>query len=160
VVLYLVDATLSLADIEEELSTLQAHVALDGKHLFLLRNKIDKIQTPEDNTKTVNESCYVTLTISAKQNRGLDELKQCLVQTVRQELPNDDTLVTNARHYEALKHVQESLVNVQDGLTQNLPADLVLIDIREALYYLGQITGQVTTDEILGTIFSRFCVGK
>ena len=79
---------------------------------------------------------------------------------MQQALPAEDVLVTNARHYEALKHVAAALVLVSDSLAQELPADLVLIDIREALYYLWQITGQVTTDEILGTIFSRFCVGK
>jgi tRNA modification GTPase len=69
-------------------------------------------------------------------------------------------MLTNVRHYEALGHVDQALLHVAKGLTTGLPADLVVIDLRDALHHLGTITGQVTTDEVLGTIFSRFCIGK
>jgi tRNA modification GTPase len=72
----------------------------------------------------------------------------------------DATLVTNVRHYEALLHASESLKSVQQGLEMNIPTDLVSQDLREALYHLGSITGEITTDEVLGSIFSRFCIGK
>ena len=69
-------------------------------------------------------------------------------------------LLTNVRHHDALLRVLDALAHVREGLTQGLPSDLVVIDLRDALYHLGQITGQVSSDEVLGTIFSRFCIGK
>ena len=69
-------------------------------------------------------------------------------------------MLTNARHHEAMTHILTALDHVHEGLVQELPADLLVIDIRDALYYLGQITGEVSSDEILGNIFSRFCIGK
>ena len=75
-------------------------------------------------------------------------------------MSTDAVLVTNVRHYEALLHASESLQSGQQGLETNLPIDLVSQDLREALHYLGTITGEITTDEVLGTIFSRFCIGK
>ena len=72
----------------------------------------------------------------------------------------DAVLVTNVRHYEALTHASEALTHVKEGLQINTPTDLVSQDLREAIHYLGTITGEITTDEVLGTIFSRFCIGK
>ena len=69
-------------------------------------------------------------------------------------------MLTNVRHYNALGHVEQALLHVAKGLADHLPADLVVIDLRDALHHLGTITGQVTSDEVLGTIFSRFCIGK
>ena len=68
--------------------------------------------------------------------------------------------MTNLRHYEALKHALESLKAVYQGLDDDIPTDLVAQDLREALYYLGSITGEITTEEVLGSIFGRFCIGK
>ena len=73
---------------------------------------------------------------------------------------HDAVLVTNLRHYEALKHASESLHAVSKGLEDGIPTDLVAQDLREALYYLGSITGEITTEEVLGSIFGRFCIGK
>ena len=72
----------------------------------------------------------------------------------------DAVLVTNVRHYDALTHASEALLHVKEGLQINTPTDLVSQDLREAIHYLGTITGEITTDEVLGTIFSRFCIGK
>jgi tRNA modification GTPase len=97
--------------------------------------------------------------LSAKQKFGLNDLISVLKNSQPLAHP-DATLVTNVRHYEALLHASESLVQVQQGLEMNIPTDLVSQDLRQALYYLGSITGEITTDEVLGTIFSRFCIGK
>lgn len=72
----------------------------------------------------------------------------------------DDVLVSNTRHYEALRRVQQALVDVTRGLDNGTPADLLAVDLRDALYHLGAVTGEVTSDEILGNIFGRFCIGK
>lgn len=98
------------------------------------------------------------LAISALTGMGIAALKQALLSKVNYS--PDQTLLTNARHYEAMRHILEALAQTRQGLQSGIPTDLVLIDLRDALHYLGTITGQVTTDELLGTIFSRFCVGK
>lgn len=122
---------------------------LDRKTLIRVRNKVDVQPAIQEEG---------VLQISAKQGIGLDSLKQVLVDSVK--VDGDQTLLTNVRHQESMKHILEALSHVRDGLLQNLPADLVVIDIRDALYSLGEITGQVTSDEVLGTIFGRFCIGK
>ena len=76
------------------------------------------------------------------------------------KLGADTVLVSNVRHYEALKHASESLAAVSKGLVEGIPTDLVAQDLRESLYYLGSITGEITTEEVLGSVFSRFCIGK
>ena len=100
-------------------------------------------------------------TLSAKTGNGLDQLHQTLL-SIQQSMniSQDTVLVTNVRHYEALKHASESLNAVSRGLDEGIPTDLVAQDLREAIYYLGSITGEITTDEVLGSIFSRFCIGK
>jgi len=75
-------------------------------------------------------------------------------------LRNNETIVTNTRHYDSLIKALEEIQKVQWGLDTNVPADLMAIDIRQALYYFGEITGQVTNDELLGNIFANFCIGK
>ncbi|WP_255702725.1 hypothetical protein [Antarcticibacterium sp. 1MA-6-2] len=76
------------------------------------------------------------------------------------ELRNNNTIVTNSRHYNALLKALEEINKVQDGLNANLSGDLLAIDIRQALYHFGEITGEVTNDELLGNIFANFCIGK
>ena len=101
----------------------------------------------------------MVICLSAKQKFGLNDLYNALKHSQPLAHP-DTTLVTNLRHYEALSHASESLNQVKAGLEMNIPIDLVSQDLRQAIYHLGSITGEITTDEILGTIFSRFCIGK
>ena len=99
--------------------------------------------------------------VSAKKGEGLDDLRMALTEVCAEyAISSDDVVVTNARHIDALKNAQSALARVQDGLRSGLPSDLVSQDIREALYHLGSIVGEISTDEVLGTIFSRFCIGK
>ena len=100
-------------------------------------------------------------TISAKTGNGMEQLQATLAEIQRSMNAGcNAVLVTNMRHYEALKHAAESLNAVRKGLDEDIPTDLVAQDLREALYYLGSITGEITTEEVLGSVFSRFCVGK
>ena len=78
----------------------------------------------------------------------------------KEKLNSDNVIITNLRHYEALLKVSESLSRIADGLINNIPEDLIAIDIRHAIHYLGEITGEITTDELLGNIFRNFCIGK
>lgn len=99
--------------------------------------------------------------ISAKEHTGLDKLKAGLGKIVDEErLNEEDVIITNIRHFDALKRISESLERVISGLDDQLPEDLIAIDIRQAIHYLGEITGEITSDEILGNIFRNFCIGK
>ena len=99
--------------------------------------------------------------ISAKKGEGLDRLQAALKDVCAEyAVSSDDVIVTNARHIDALQNALSALSRVQDGLSSGLPADLVAQDIREALYHLGSIVGEISTDEILGNIFKNFCIGK
>ena len=99
--------------------------------------------------------------ISAKNARGIDKLKCALVDRVLQgKKIREGTVVTNARHHDALKQVASSLVDIRSGLDDGLPGDLLAPDIRRCLHYLGEITGEVTSEEQLSWIFGKFCIGK
>lgn len=91
----------------------------------------------------------------------MDELKKMLTSSVETgRLNTPQYIVTNARHYEALKNVSESLQRVLDGFRDGIPTVLIATDVRQAIYYLGLITGKITPEDILGQIFSKFCIGK
>lgn len=99
--------------------------------------------------------------ISAKEGENIDSLKNRISwYNHKNELKSDAVLVTNVRHYEALLRASESLQAIKVGLETNIPTDLISQDLRQALHYLGSITGEITTEEVLGTVFSRFCIGK
>lgn len=100
------------------------------------------------------------LVISAKSKVGIDELVKKMVQLVGEKPTVEQTIVTNARHYEALFKADQALEDVLLGLSNQVSTDFVAIDIRKALYHLGEITGVVSTEELLGNIFGRFCIGK
>jgi tRNA modification GTPase len=99
--------------------------------------------------------------ISAKTGSGMDNLRSILASSQRDLLADSDTtLVTNQRHVQALSDARTSLLRVQEGLASGLPTDLAAQDIREAIYHLGSIVGEISTDEVLGNIFRNFCIGK
>jgi len=99
--------------------------------------------------------------ISAKQHKHIDLLKQRLVDQVLQgHTSTEGTIVTNARHYHALQQVARSLETIHRGLDELLPGDLLALDIRHCLHYLGEITGEITSEDRLDYIFSKFCIGK
>lgn len=137
-------------EIEKTAALISSNVNYAQQHLILVLNKVDLHQPQADST---------CLAISAKTGQGLTELKDRLIQCCP-SVGNDTTLVTNLRHFEALQKAQSSLKEVKKGLQMNIPTDLIAQDLRQALYYLGSITGEISTDEVLGTIFSRFCIGK
>ena len=90
-----------------------------------------------------------------------EELKNILGQiSGLDQLTSENIIISNARHYSALSKVNESLLRVKIGLYEGIPEDLIAMDIRQAIHYLGEITGEITTDEILGNIFRNFCIGK
>jgi len=163
-VIGVLDSTLDYDAMLSSAREIAAKVDQQHQQFILCINKVDtlddkgeayKIQLQQD----LDNDSILIVTLSAKHGMGLDNLIDALKQS--QPLTHSDTtLVTNIRHYEALLNASLSLEQVQQGLEDNIPTDLVSQDLRQALFYLGSITGEITTDEILGTIFSRFCIGK
>jgi tRNA modification GTPase len=129
------------------------------KPLVIIGNKADKLNQSQ------NEAALLQipelLLVSAKEKIGVEELKKKLLSFVNTgALRNNETIITNTRHYDSLLKALEEIQKVQFGLQTGIPADLMAIDIRQALYYFGEITGLVTNDELLGNIFANFCIGK
>ena len=158
IVIYLFDThELSRKDLLIELDSIKEH--LGQSHLIVLANKIDK----EDLTYLQQEYQGIedVLYISAKEKLYLEDLKSKLVHIFDNRTINTtETVVTNARHAEALRKANTSLYKVLEGLNKNIPGDLLAIDIRDALDTLGSITGEITNENLLDSIFTRFCIGK
>mgnify|MGYP000561875847 CR=1 FL=1 len=168
VVLYLVDGSELMVD--GALDTLI--VALNKtqnqypqKPIVIVINKKDliseKITIAINEKLATNNQQLTTIFISAKNKEGIDELKNKLLSFVNTgALRNNETIVTNTRHYDSLLKALDEIQKVKFGLESNLSSDLMALDIKEALYHFGLITGQVTNDELLGNIFANFCIGK
>ena len=133
------------------------------KTLLVVINKVDlltndQISDIEQQLETLNVKL---LPISAKNKTGIDELKNQLLSFVNTgALRNNETIVTNTRHYDSLLKALEEIQKVRFGLDNNISSDFMAIDIRQALFHFGEITGQVSNDELLGNIFANFCIGK
>jgi tRNA modification GTPase len=134
-----------------------------GKKIILVFNKIDKIAEEERDVLNLlfeqfeGERIY----ISAKNKLHTDELKKSLVEAAQlPTLQPGDVVVNNIRHYEALQKALASIRRVKDGLESGISGDFLSQDIRECMHFLGEITGQISNDEILGNIFGKFCIGK
>src|SRR5690554_1822399 len=129
------------------------------KALLVIMNKMDLLS--ENEISDLTSAISNLILISAKNKEGIDALKNQLMRLVNTgALRNNETIVTNTRHYDSLLKALEEIQKVQYGLDMGISADLMAIDIRQALYYFGEITGQVTNDELLGNIFANFCIGK
>jgi tRNA modification GTPase len=154
-VVYLFDAaTTSIADIE----LVAKELTSTGIKHVLVANKIDSI-TPEKLIELQTVTSIVC--IAAKNKLAIDTLKNALVQkAVGGDLQTESTVVTNARHQDALLKLQASLLDVSAGLSAKITGDLLALDIRQCLHYLGLITGEITNNDQLDYIFSKFCIGK
>ncbi|MGV1012290.1 MAG: tRNA uridine-5-carboxymethylaminomethyl(34) synthesis GTPase MnmE [Flavobacterium sp.] len=165
VVLYLVDSVQcsvsSLNSLKIEIEKIKNQFPL--KPIIVVVNKVDLISSEEklallQQLETLNVK---QILLSAKNKEGIDELKNQLLSFVNTgALRNNETIVTNTRHYDSLLKALEEIQKVKFGLHSGIPSDLMAIDIRQALYYFGEITGEVTNDELLGNIFANFCIGK
>ncbi len=146
----------------EELSQKILPVVGDRK-LILIFNKVDIISAERkaEKEKLLFNKIPERVFISAKYEQGTNQLEDLLVKTANiPEISEQDIIVTNVRHYEALQNALVAIKRVSEGLDLKISGDFLSQDIRECLYYLGEITGQISTDEILGNIFSKFCIGK
>ncbi|CAM1355342.1 MULTISPECIES: tRNA uridine-5-carboxymethylaminomethyl(34) synthesis GTPase MnmE [Tenacibaculum] len=142
----------------EEIETIKQR--FPNKRLLVIANKIDTLSCHD--SSILQSEIENLILLSAKQNIGIDELKQELISLVNTgALSNNETIVTNSRHFEALNHALESINSVKNGIDLDISSDLFAIDIRECLRHLGNITGEYDVDkDILGHIFGNFCIGK
>ena len=156
VILYMADiASRNADDLFAEIDSFKKEANVGDKQFIVVANKSDLL----DKDKSVELNDDIVL-ISAKEKDNINAITKRLVDSVKGGRQINDTLLSNARHYEAFLHILEAVTAVRNGIESALPGDLIMVDIRQALYYLGLITGQVSSDEILGTIFGRFCIGK
>lgn len=172
IILGVIDYTKPLEVILNETKDLVSNVDLKSQYLIILLNKAD-ILGSNKNVRPFNKDVLFTdlslnscenfqiLEISAKTGSGLSKLKESLkVIEQKRESSAGSILVANARHFEALGKAEQCLRNVRKSLDLKIPTDLISQDLREALYHLGTITGEISTDEVLGEIFGKFCIGK
>ncbi len=171
IVLGMVDLTRDFETTTETIREIISKVDFDTQKLMILLNKTDisgvnnnvstnNIIVSELENKGINAHVEI-IPISAKTGAGISDLRTNLASSQRNLLAESDTtLVTNQRHVQALTDARTSLLRVREGLASGLPTDLAAQDIREAIYHIGSIVGEISTDEVLGNIFANFCVGK
>jgi tRNA modification GTPase len=135
----------------------------EGKRLIVVLNKIDlddDVATMSELNELLPEGTPV-VTISAKSDSDVEALRSLIVKTASlPDVSGDAVIVTNARHYQALTRARDAIARAINGLDSGLSGDLLDQDIRECLHWLGEITGEITTDNILAEIFTHFCIGK
>ncbi len=159
IILYVFDVTeQSFEDVTEAISELRRPGDDKPLNLVLIGNKTDKLKKLPKGFKEFVE--YETIFVSGKRKENIHLIAEHLVEVVGKEKVTDSTIVSNSRHYEALQRAHDSIMCVHKGLVEGISPDLLTVDIHKALYHLGEITGVITTDEILGAVFSRFCIGK
>jgi len=158
-ILYLFDiSTITAEEIEELREEFRDHIDDPGKHFMLIGNKTDlMMENPPHITALFD---LETIFISAKRKENINLIVDRLVSTVKAANIGDRAIVSNARHYDSIMSTLNSLEDAATGLDENIPTDLIATDIRSALHHLGEITGEVTTEDILGNIFGKFCIGK
>ncbi|HEY0667097.1 MAG TPA: tRNA uridine-5-carboxymethylaminomethyl(34) synthesis GTPase MnmE [Sphingobacteriaceae bacterium] len=152
-IIYLVDPSQGLHEIEDQLK----NVNLLNIPVMMVVNKSDLLSPHQQQELSAFDPNF----ISAKNLEGIEELKDEILRKVDlHQISTDDVMVTNIRHLEALQHTEHALTRVLDGIDNPVTSDFLAMDIKQALYYLGEITGTVTTDDLLENIFSKFCIGK
>jgi tRNA modification GTPase len=152
--IYVYDAEqITLAELNSDIESLQK----PGITMLLVANKADLLNQEQLSALPHTDKAII---VSAKEKQHIDELKNKIyAAAIKEQLSGHETLVTNIRHLEALQKTEEALIRVLDGI-DTVTSDFLSMDIKQALHYLGEITGAVTTDDLLENIFSKFCIGK
>lgn len=159
IILYIFDAAEdTFEEVVESIKMTTEPGQLESKHLIIVGNKTDLLDRLPGRFSDFMD--YKTIFVSAKRKENIHLIAESLHNTVSMAEITDKTLVSNVRHYEALLKTKEAIEAVLEGILSGVSTDLLTVDMRRALYYLGEITGEITTDEILGNIFKKFCLGK
>lgn len=159
IILYVFDVTETQPEeLKVHLDELEAMAEYQDVLIIPIANKTDLlVESPPHFSDLVE---WGTIFVSAKRKENINLIVESLQKTLQGIGSSDQVILSNARHYEALQQALEALLAVESGFYNKLPTDLIAIDLRQVLHYLGTITGEVVPDEILGSVFSRFCIGK
>lgn len=159
IILYMVDITrTTLEEIQTELKDFQENIDFSDKQVIIIANKIDQLDSlPTHYKEWHNLDIHF---ISAKRKVNINEIEDELNNFVEQHKIQDLTLLTNERHYALLCSIEDSILKIRQGLQDEIPTDLIAEDVRAALHDLGCLTGTISTDDILNTVFGKFCIGK
>ena len=158
IILWVIDSTNAL----EQITNLSPRILprCQEKELIVVFNKSDLPSVVHSDIAGLPENTH-TISISAKQHEGLNQLQTMLIEATHlPQISQADIIITNARHYEALTSALHAIQRVEEGLSSGLSGDFISQDLRECIYHLSDIMGEVTTDEVLGNIFRNFCIGK
>ena len=159
IILYVCDISkINKSTVDEVIREFKTYIEDEDKTFIMVANKIDKLERIPPRLKEILE--LDTVFVSAKRKENIHYLAETLVEKVKEKHISNDIIVTNSRHYESLKAALDSIIQVERGLQESIPTDLVAIDLRQALHHLGSVTGEITTNDILGSIFEKFCIGK
>ena len=159
IVLWMIDATDAQAQITQLSNQLLPRC--EGKQLILVYNKVDLVNNMQNTIPAYFPDSVKSITLSAKKREHIEELQQMLITSAHlPAITQNDVIVTNVRHYEALNNALEAIHQVQKGLANNISGDFVSQDIRECIFHLSDIAGEVTNDMVLQNIFQHFCIGK
>jgi tRNA modification GTPase len=155
-IIYLFDlAELDIVEMNQEINRLEN----TGVPFMKLGNKVDQVD--ESLVESLQKQHPDMLFLSAKDTAHVDTLKERILELVNlDKFKRGDTVVTNIRHYDSLLQTRNALMDVINGIDGQVTNDFVAMDIRQSLHYLGEITGEITTDDLLANIFSKFCIGK
>jgi len=159
VILYVIDISqTTVDDIKNDLADFRQHISDNEKKFIVIANKIDQlVKTPVKFRELVE---LETIFVSAKRKENISQITDSLLRSVNIADVADRAVVSNIRHYEALNRTLLALVNIGNALEEHVSADLLSTDIHAALHFLGEITGEITTEDLLGEIFGKFCIGK
>jgi tRNA modification GTPase len=160
IILYMFDASeTTLEEINETIAEFREKLQDESKRLILIANKIDLLEEMPHHFANLVE--LESIFVSAKRKENIHLIADSLLKSVQGATEEENQyIVTNSRHYEALAHTATAIAAVREGINNNIPGDLLSSDLRTALHHLGTITGEITNEEILGNIFEKFCIGK
>ena len=159
IVLWMIDATNAQAQITQLAGQLLPRC--ERKQLILVYNKADLVDNIQNSIPDNFPDNVQSITLSAKKREQIEELQRMLITSAHlPTITQNDVIVTNVRHYEALNNALEAIHRVQEGLTNNISGDFISQDIRECIFHLSDIAGEVTNDMVLQNIFQHFCIGK
>ena len=154
IVLYLIDLASSDRKIDLEIEEYdKLKKKYEQKSIILIFTKADLVK------KQIKKTGLNSIFMNTKEKKDVTFLKNIIIENLNQNFSNK-LIITNSRHYSALSHAKKEINNVKEGLKNNVPSDLLTIDLKQVLYHLGEVTGEVTNDDILSNIFSKFCIGK
>lgn len=159
IVLYLIDINATtIDDVEAEMTFIRQKINLEEKKILLVANKIDEMETLPRQFSEWDK--LETIFVSAKRKVNLEAIGEMLLRYVEERNVSENTLLTNARHYDIMRQILQDIENIEQGFENQQPTDLIAVDVHLILDKLGRLTGSISDNDVLNTIFSRFCIGK